>query len=232
MPLPLLAANAWLSGGLIDPPRLFVSLGPLAVYLLALGYINLSRRPWLTTGARDTAALGIGLAGLVLIGPMELFSPRQAVVSFGPWVWALWIVFYGLGLTLVALAQLPRLTIYNIALDELYPVLGQTAQKLDPDARWAGDTLLLPNLRVQLRVDNFGAMRNASLVSVGERQSLSGWRNLELALAKALRGTEVPINPRGVSLVFFGLVIVVALALKWLHDPQAMTQGFVEMLRL
>jgi hypothetical protein len=230
--MPLLAANTWLAGGLIDPPRLFVSLGPLAVYLLALGYINLSRRPWLTTGARDTVALGIGLAGLILIGPVELFSPRQAVVTFGPWVWALWIVFYGLALALVALAQLPRLTIYNVTLDELYPVLGQTAQKLDPDARWAGDTLLLPTRRVQLRVESFGVMRNVSLVSVGERQSLRGWRELEMALGAALREMEAPVNPRGISLVFFGVVMVVVLALKWFHDPQAVTQGFVEMLRL
>jgi hypothetical protein len=232
MPLPLLAAGRWFDGGLIDPPRLMISLGPLAIYLLALGYINLSRRPWLTTGARDGLALGIGVAGLILIGPVELLSPEQAAVVFKGWVWALWLVFYGLVLSLIVLSLPPRLTIYNVTLDELHPVLLETAPRLDPAARWAGDTLLLPNLRVQLRLESFGVMRNVSLVSVGQRQSHEGWRRLEVALAEALSRSAVPANPPGVSLVFFGLLIVVVLTWKWLYDPQAVTRGFVEMLRL
>ena len=74
-----------------DHVHQIVALGPLAMYLLVLGILNLSRRPFVTTGARDTAALGIGLSGLVLAGPMELFMPEQAAAKWPGTVWVLLI---------------------------------------------------------------------------------------------------------------------------------------------
>ena len=73
----------------MDPLHLSIALSPLAVYFVLLGIINLSARPQLTTGARDTAALAVGLSGLVVVGPMELFLPERAAAQFGgafkPW---------------------------------------------------------------------------------------------------------------------------------------------------
>ena len=66
-----------------DPLHLAIALGPLAVYFLLVGMINLSSRPLVTTGARDAAALGVGLSGLVFAGPMELFLPEDAAIHFG-----------------------------------------------------------------------------------------------------------------------------------------------------
>jgi hypothetical protein len=57
---------------LMDPFRFCLALLPLAVYLLVLGGLQLSRRPLLVTGARDLVALGLGLSGIMLIGPIEL----------------------------------------------------------------------------------------------------------------------------------------------------------------
>ena len=37
----------------MDPFRLCVALGPVAVYVLLLGALNLSRRAFLVTGTRD-----------------------------------------------------------------------------------------------------------------------------------------------------------------------------------
>ena len=62
----------------MDSFRLCLALGPLAIYLLLLGAINLSRRPFLVTGARDLAALGVAVAGLVVVGPIELLLPEDA----------------------------------------------------------------------------------------------------------------------------------------------------------
>ena len=58
----------------MDPLYFCIAIAPLAVYLLMLGIINLRGKPFVTTGARDAAALGIGLVGFVVIGPMELLS--------------------------------------------------------------------------------------------------------------------------------------------------------------
>jgi hypothetical protein len=57
----------------MDPLHVAIALGPLATYLLVLGVLNLSSRPLLTTGGRDAAALAMAIAGLMVVGPMELF---------------------------------------------------------------------------------------------------------------------------------------------------------------
>ena len=37
----------------IDPLRFAIAIGPLAIYLLVMGIVNLMSRPFVTTGARD-----------------------------------------------------------------------------------------------------------------------------------------------------------------------------------
>ena len=94
----------------MDPLHVSIALGPLAVYFCLLGCLNLSRRPLITTGPRDTAALGVAISGLVLVGPMELFLPDAAAVEFGWKVWVLLLTLYGLGLTLIVLLMRIRRT--------------------------------------------------------------------------------------------------------------------------
>ena len=85
--------------------------------------------------------------------------------------------------------------IYNISADRLRPILAELVERLDPEARWAGDSLALPGLGVQLYVDNFAALRSMSLVSAGGNQSHQGWRRLEAALSDALGREEGGRNP-------------------------------------
>jgi hypothetical protein len=67
--------------------QLCIALGPLAVYLFLVGLINSRRRPFLTSGARDMAVLGIALSGFFIIGPLQLFVPDTAADRFGPYIW-------------------------------------------------------------------------------------------------------------------------------------------------
>jgi hypothetical protein len=219
----------------MDPLRLCLAFGPLAIYLLVVGVINLSRRPLVVSGGRDLAALGVSVSGFLLIGPIELLVPQVLPARFGPWLWLYWlllVVLYFLVLALVALISRPRLVIYNAAADELRPVLAEVAARLDPDARWAGDALALPRLGIELHVDCFHALRGASLTPIGYRQSYTGWRQLETELTAALRRLEVPPNPAGVTFLVFGLLMAVAVAIRWLRDPQAVAEAFIEMLGL
>ncbi|MEX2561248.1 MAG: hypothetical protein WD403_15100, partial [Pirellulales bacterium] len=137
----------------MDSFRLCVALGPLAIYLLLLGAINLSRRPFLVTGGRDLAALGVAVSGMMLVGPIELLLPEDAVNLYRAYVWLLAIVMYSLCLSLAVLVSRPRLTIYNMTVDELRPVLAGAIDVLDPDARWAGSSLSLPRLHVELHLE-------------------------------------------------------------------------------
>src|SRR6187401_2463827 len=153
----------------MDPLHLCIALGPVAIYLLLLGMINLSRRPFVTSGARDAAALGIAIGGFVVAGPMELFLPEAAAVRMGFWVWPTCIV------------------IYNVTFEQLRPSLADIVQQLDKESRWAGDSLVMPNLGVQLTVESQGMMKNVQLAAAGTEQSFLGWRLLEAELSTVLR---------------------------------------------
>ncbi len=215
-----------------DPLRLAVALVPVASYLLLIGLLNLRRRPFLTTGGGDLAALGASLSGLVLVGPIELFRPEAAAAEFGGYVWFFLLVFYWLWVWLAVLLARPRLVIYNISGEELRPLLAETASSIDPQSRWAGDSLSLPTLGVQLHVETSHAMRNASLVAAGAKQNLTGWRMLAAQLHKRIHGLRVTRGPRGLAIVLLAFLLLSASIWHMLADPPRVAQAMQEMLAL
>ncbi len=218
----------------MEPFHQCLALGPVAIYLLLLGAINLARRPFVVSGGRDTAVLGLAVSGLVLVGPIALFFPESVSVHFGPegtrFLWMLLVAFYALCLILVLLVLRPRLIIYNIPVDQLRPILAELVERLDADARWAGDSLVLPALGVQLHLDSLNFMRNVALISSGPKQDYQGWARLEAELAVALRSVEVPRNPRGVTLFSIGLVMIVGLGGAIIRDPQSIARTVLDLL--
>ncbi len=133
-------------------------------------------------------------------------------------------------LIVVLLVLRPRLIIYNISIDQFRPILAEVVERMDPDARWAGDCLFLPGLGVQLHLESFGWMRNVSLVSSGPKQDYQGWSRLGLELAAALRSIEVPWNLAGVMLLSIGNVMILGLAWAIIRDPQAIARTVFELL--
>ncbi|NQU24062.1 MAG: hypothetical protein HQ567_22495 [Candidatus Nealsonbacteria bacterium] len=211
-----------------DPFRLCLALGPVVVYVLLLGALNLSRRPLLVSGTRDAAALGLAVSGFVIIGPIELFFPQAAAATFGTFVWVLLLTFYALCVLMVLLLLRPRLIIYNVSADQLRPILAELVEDLDPDARWAGDTLVLPGLGIQLHVDNAAPIRTVSLNSVGSRQNYLGWRRLELALRTALEEVDVVRNPRSLLLLGTAGAIATLLVVVIYKHPDAVAQAMLD----
>lgn len=209
-----------------------IAVLPLAMYLVLLGLINLRRRPYVLTGAREAMLVGLALSGLAIVGPMELFFPQQAANQFGAYIWLLLIVFYLLVVMLWILIARPRLVVYNISSAQLRAVLSEAANRLDPDSRWAGDALALPQLNVQLYVDTFDAMRNVSLISTGADQNLTNWRRLEGALRATLREITVPRSPRGYSFLSIGTLLLLLLFFKTLNNPQEIARGIMQLFRL
>jgi len=218
----------------MEPFHQCLVLGPVAIYLALLGVINLARRPLVVSGGRDAAALGLAVSGLVFLGPMALLFPESVAAHFGPASTKyLWLMFVGLMvicLIVLLLILRPRLIIYNISVDQLRPILAEVVERLDPDAQWAGDCLFLPGLGVQLHLESVGWMRNLSLVSSGPKQNYQGWSRLEVDLATALRGVEVPWNLSGLMLLSLGNALVIGLAWAIIHDPQAIARTVFELL--
>jgi len=212
----------------VDPFRLAIALVPLAAYLLLLALVNLRRRPFLTSGGSDLAALGVALSGLAFVGPIELFRPEAATTEFGNYIWPVMIVFYWLWVLLAVLIGRPRLVVYNVSSEELHPVIAEAASRLDPDSRWAGNSLSLPNLGVHLHLESFDLMRNVSLASSGSRQSLDGWRELARALSAGLKPVRVKPNPRGVGFLLLALALMAGSLTSLVSHPKELAYAVKE----
>ena len=212
----------------VDPFRLAIALVPVAAYVLLLGLINLRRRPFLTSGGCDLAALGVALSGLMLVGPLELFRPEAATRSFGNYIWLFLALFYLMWLVLLVLLSRPRLVVYNISVEELHSVLAEAAGRLDPAARWAGNNLSVPGLGVQLHLDSLDLMRNVSLVASGGRQNLDGWRRLSRELSQGLKAMRVKTNPRAIGFLLLSLGLLAICLTNMLSRPQALVQAMNE----
>jgi hypothetical protein len=209
----------------VDPFRLAIALVPVAAYVLLLGLLNFRRRPFLTSGGCDVAALGAALSGLVFVGPMELFRPEAATRSFGNYIWLFLLLFYWLCLVLYVLLSRPRLVIYNISAEELHPVLAEAASRLDPAGRWAGNNLSLPGLGLQLHLDSLDSMRNVSLVASGGRQNLEGWRRLSRELGRSLSAMRVKANPRAAGLLGVSFALIAICVTHLLMHPAELVQA-------
>ncbi len=218
----------------MEPFHQCLALGPVAIYMLLLGVINLARRPLVVSGGRDAAALGLAVSGLVFVGPLALLFPEGVAAHFGPagtkYLWLTFIGLLAICLIIVLLILRPRLVIYNISAGQLRPILVEVVQRMDADARWAGDCLFLPGLGVQLHLESFGWMRNVSLVSSGPKQDYQGWSRLGRDLSTALRAVEVPRNLAGLMLLSIGNVLILGLAWAIIRDPQAIARTVFELL--
>lgn len=214
------------------PLHFCIAAAPLGVYLFLMGFINLSRRPFITTGSRDAAALGIGISGLIIAGPMELFFPESAAGSLGPKVWLMLIAFYGLSVSLVVLLMRPRLVLYNVSADRLRPTLAEIANQIDANSRWVGDCLDLPDKNVHLIIETGRWLNNVQLVSIGNAQSHDSWREIESKLRLALKGQRGQANFVGVGLMGIALTLA-ATSIVWmmLKRPEV-AQAFKDLLRI
>ncbi len=216
----------------MDPFRLCVALGPLALYFLAIGLKNFSRTPRVVSGTRDTAALGFATAGLLLVGPIELLLPALPL-RVTAYVWLLLLVLYVLFVSLVVLLLAPRIVVYNVSYEQIRPALAEVVNQLDAEARWAGGSVSLPRLNVEFYLDDYPFIRNVSLISTGTPQSYSGWRQLERRLREQLRASvETVPNAWGVGALATAVVILGRMGWLVYAHPEQITQGFVEMMRL
>jgi hypothetical protein len=160
-----------------------------------------------------------------------LFLPEAAAAYWGGFVWLLLIASYALLLVLIALMLRPRLVIYNVTVEQLRPALAEIASRLDSEARWAGDSLSLPQAELRLHIEALPLVKNVQLVAAGPGQNLATWRQLEVELAAALRQSPGQANPYGFSLLTLGIVLASAITWSLARDPSGVQQALTEMLR-
>lgn len=175
---------------LTDVP-LWAALLPVAAYLVAVGCLHLRRRPVALSGHVDVALLALGIAGLVIAGPLALLQPGA-----GTSVWTTVVLLVGFAVIVAGalLAARPRMVIYNVGLDQLRPVVASVAASLDPTARWAGETAALPARGLQVHLDDRGPARTVSVIAAG-KTSAEAWAEFSRRLRRAIRSVRVRRSP-------------------------------------
>jgi hypothetical protein len=215
----------------MDPLRFTIAVIPVAVYLLILGLINLRARPFVTTGARDIGALGIGVLGLMIAGPLELFLPETVAIRFGPYVWLFLLVFYGLGISLIVLLLRPRIVVYNATVEQIRPLITDISKTLDQKSRWTGDSMFIPNRRVHFHVEAVDWLRNVQIVATGNRQSFEGWREVERRLREATEDSRVPPNFLGTGFLLVSLILAITSGVLLFQNQVEVAAAFKDFLR-
>lgn len=177
------------------------------LYLLAVGLLNLRRRPVAIAGGWDVALLAAAVAGPVIAGPLDILQPAG---TGWPWRLVIPLVCFAFLTAVVLLATRPRLVVYNISLDQLRPVVAEIASRLDPSARWAGETVALPGRGVQMHLDGRGGLRSMSLVAIGAKTSPEGWADVTRRIRHAVRKVRVRPNPWAAVFITSGGLLVAA----------------------
>ncbi|MDO4585677.1 MAG: hypothetical protein Q4C95_00100 [Planctomycetia bacterium] len=190
---------------------IIISLGPMALYLLVLAFINSRSCPTVVSGKRDLIFLGLGLIGFVFIGPIQMLVPINAIIVWKFWVWFLLLSLYFLLIVFLGTFRRPQIILYNISYDEARSLLSRLALELDFEARWAGASLNLPGLGIQFYLENCSFLKNVSLIAAGEQPDLRGWNRLEEALVQATRNMKSGINPANKYFVALGIIIFIYL---------------------
>ena len=212
----------------------------MSVYLLVIAVINFRGQPLVISGYRDGMALGLALCGFAIAGPLELFLPESAAFRIGWLVWPLLIVLYLLLVLLAVLMARPRLVIYNLDGGELRPILSDVVRAMDPQSRWAGDSLAMPTRQVQLYIERNPNMRTVELVATSADQDPQSWGQLERQLRRALREKQPASSanrlPRGGAapqlILLTALFMLAILIVSVVRDHQAILAGLQELLRL
>ena len=213
-----------------DSLHLCLAVGPLAIYFLVIGCMNLRPRMTMLSGFADTLLLGVSVSGFVMVGPVELFFPETAAFKMGPWVWALLIALYALFVLLIALSQRPRMVFFNANLNEVTAIVEQAATRLDQGTRRLQHCLVLPSHELQLYVGRSPLFRTAQLYSLGEEQNVPAWHRLRKQLFALEPGVTSPA-PTGYALVTLAGLCLATLVILSVADQHEMARAFGEMLR-
>lgn len=183
------------------------ALGPLAFYLIWLGLVNLSLRPRVLSGVADSAALCLGISGLVIVGPLQILLPQNAMIRFGDHVWYPSLLLYLFGATWLLLLSRPRLIIYNIRNDVIYELL----ENIFTRNRWAvnrrGNILHVSEVGLEVEIVSFAKLKNVTLRPIRAEAPYAGWRALRKELSSELRKHHGGYNNVGVVMIFIGLVV-------------------------
>ncbi len=196
-----------------------VAVIPVAIYFILIGVMRLRTRPAGYNRLARYADARHRIAGMVAVGPMQLFTPPSAIERWHAWVWLFLIGLYVLGLILILLSSKPRLIAYGLDPIQFRSVLMESARKVDENSHWSADVLSMPTSGMQLAVEATGVSRVHQATHVGLLQNLEHWMQLEREFVRLGSQTSCPTSIAGVPLLIVGSTLLLSSIIPLIQDP-------------
>ena len=188
------------------------ALIPLSFYLFFLGIINLSQKTRVLTGRQDLIALSFGIAGLVIVGPLQIFLPPAGMIRFGNHVWYPVVVLYLFCVLWLSMICRPRLVFYNLDSDGFSRIFERVTEREIWTVQRHGDVVQISELKIQFEILPAEAVKNITLRATRGEQSSAGWNALQKAIRDELLSHHTV--PSAYGWIYLACGIVVA-AVGW-----------------
>lgn len=203
-----------------------LALGPVAIYVMAIGWLLVRGRPTVIGGTRDTLSLALAMVGLIAIGPAELFFPQAAFHVLGPWVWVVMGLLYLFIVTYILLHRRPRIVVYGVTAEQLAGHVDALLQSIDAEPRWLGMTVESAKLGIQASIEPAGMGQVSHLVASRRAQQVESWIVLSRELARRLQSVPVPRDMAGWGWAAAGAALLVGLIISVWTNPDAISHGW------
>lgn len=151
------------------------------------------------------------MAGMIAVGPIELFFPRAAYSLVGNWVWLILLSLYFLVLLLIVFHVPPGVVIYGMRKDRLRKILEKGLSERDVPFSFQGDAIRMESLGIHALLLDAGTRDVASLHAIGTNQNLLEWIRLEQELSRAARQERIESAVQGpLYVTLSGVLFLVA----------------------
>ena len=184
----------------------FIAVIPLAIYFAWIGMIPFYRRPIVRSGGSDLFWLWLGVGGLVMVGPVKLLFPINALVLWNEFAFVLVAALYVLIGVLVSGVRQSQIIIYNIRQEDFQAFFDDLIQK--SEVQVVGNCVGIPKIDVQFSFEIQPFWQCLVLRATSHNQNLGGWLQLEQVLREKFAACQTPLTAKALILPLASIFLV------------------------
>jgi hypothetical protein len=180
------------------------------------------KHPTVLSRSFDLLLLGMGIAGMVAVGPIELFFPRAAYSLVGNWIWFVLLALYFLVLLLIVFHVPPGIVVYGMRKEGLRMTIERWLVEQGIAYSTQADTIFIESLGIHALLVDAGNRDVSSLQAIGARQNLLEWIRLEQEIGRAVRRETIASVSHGVPYLLLSVSFMLAAFWFLASDTQAL----------
>jgi len=177
----------------------------MVFYFALIGMIPFYQRPVVRSGGTDLFWLWLGLGGLVMVGPVKLLFPINALMLWNEFAFALVAALYILVGVLATGIRQSQIVVYNIRKEDFQSFLDELIQKNEVQA--VGNCLQIPKIDIQFSYEIQPFWQCLVLQATSRNQNLGGWLQLEQVLREKFAACRTPLTTKALILPLVSVLL-------------------------